>query len=160
MSYDLSKLSVRQMATLKVIASCSKLKEAARLLHRGAKTMTSQKRAIKDILHIETDAEWDQLCAQVRGQRNFTVAHDSAATLFPEIWSQYVGVCSLLSRLQRLVTDGDEAELIDQAIHDCAALSDGRLRVIRITNGVALEPVDARLDTAVQMARGKYGTAV
>jgi hypothetical protein len=57
-----------------------------------------------------------------------------------EIWMNYVGACALLSRLQRLITDGEEAQTVERAIRDCARLSKGRLKVIRVSDGVTLEP--------------------
>jgi DNA-binding CsgD family transcriptional regulator len=158
MSYDLSKLTEREMVALRAIANCRTMKDAARLIYRAEKTMSSQKRRIKDRFDMESEVQWEQLCAQVRGE---PIATTYIYTTSPEIWMSYVGACSLLSRLQRLVVDGDEAELIDEAIRDCAALSNGRLRVIRITNGVALEPTDARLDQPARIVdtRGMYEDA-
>jgi hypothetical protein len=51
---------------------------------------------------------------------------------------QYIGACSLLGQLYKYAPE-DYRELIEQAMHDCAALTD-HLEVIRVSGGFALEP--------------------
>ena len=152
--YDLKKLGPKELATLKVLASCSKVMEAAKILSRSPKTLSSHKRHIQDKFGITTIRQWDTLCAQVRGQ-----PMEPLITAVPELWMGYVGACSLLSRLQRLITDGEEGALVEQAINDCAAMSAGRLRVIRVSNGVALEPADVPIDKPYKPMRTLYEDA-
>lgn len=122
--------------------------------------MSSQKERIRLKLGIPPSrAEWTALLVQVRGEdlKDFQATNPFAAS--PEIWMSYVGACALLSRLQRLVTDGEEQAIVEQAISDCAMLSNGKLRVIRVSNGVALEPADARLDEPAVSMRTLYEDA-
>ena len=58
----------------------------------------------------------------------------------PDEHMKYIGACSLLGRVARLIDNQDELDCIEQAMHDCAELSEGRLKVVRVTRGWSLEP--------------------